>query len=179
MNKNYKGYQSGEERFEFLFFINEKHLICKRAFDVRDYNDKSRESLEIKTMMDSIAGMNLNSIGTMGIIPTFLKKRSIEDSWLNYRPYINQTQEDVLYNNTQKQNSFKFEVRVDGETLATSYFDGNNFSPSARWDINILELVPEILSEIRYYLSKKNYTKNYGSVKLKRHNIFLGENVKY
>lgn len=175
MNKNTRNYTQNE-KIEFLFFINEKHLICKRTFDMYNYNDKARESLEIKTMMDNIAGVNINDIGRMGIIPTYLKKRSMEDSWLNYKPYFAQTKEDVLYNSGEKkQNSFRFEVKINNEIIGSSYFNGNNFSPSARWDIDINELVPEIISEIKDCLGRKTYTKKYGNVKLTRHNIFLGD----
>lgn len=171
-------YRTGKERFEFLFFKNDVNIICKKSFDVQNYNDNCRESLEMKIMMDNISRTNINSLGSMGIIPNFLKNRSMEDSWLNYKPYFSQSQDDILYllNKTVRSTSFKFEIRENGQTIATSYLDGDIFSPSANWEINISSIIPEILSEIKYAFTRKSYTHNYSSVKLKRNNTCLKEN---
>lgn len=69
-------------RFEFLFCIN-NHIICQRFFNVRDYNEDVLQSLELKDLIDSIAGTN-ESIAPLGIIPAFLKEKSVDFLWNNF-----------------------------------------------------------------------------------------------
>ena len=45
-----------DERFEFIFYIN-NHIICQRFFNIKNFNEDSLVSLEIKDMLDSIGGM--------------------------------------------------------------------------------------------------------------------------
>jgi len=69
-----------EQRFEFILYIN-NHIICQRFFHIRDFNEASPKSLEIKHLMDSICGTNINEFGQMGIIPNHLKKKSVDYVW--------------------------------------------------------------------------------------------------
>lgn len=121
--------------------------------------------------MGDLVGMNINEIGDMGIIPRFLKNKSLEYLWSYYDPYREQNQEDVFNQNIHdKVDQFKFEVKVDGTTLVSSSFSGNPFPPKVKYNVNIKELIPDIISEIRYYLTKNSYTRQYGDIKLNRQN---------
>ena len=64
-----------QERFEFMLRIN-GHPICQRYFDIRNFNEDSINSMEMKELMDTLAGMNNGDFGSMGIIPNFLKGKS-------------------------------------------------------------------------------------------------------
>lgn len=70
-----------EQRFEFILYIND-HIICQRYFNIRDYNENSVKSLEIKELMDNIVGMNNGDFGYLGIIPKYLKDKSVDYLWL-------------------------------------------------------------------------------------------------
>ena len=70
-----------EQRFEFVLYIN-KHIVCQRYFNIRDYNEDSPYSIEIKELMDRLVGMN--NVGRLGMIPNRLKNKSIEYLWKNY-----------------------------------------------------------------------------------------------
>ena len=70
--------------FEFSLRIN-NHIICQRYFSIKNYNNDSRESLEIKEMMDDIIGVNQEL--KLGIIPEFFKQQCIANS---YKPYYSQ-----------------------------------------------------------------------------------------
>jgi hypothetical protein len=54
-----------EQRFEFSLFIN-NHIICQRYFNVRDYNEDSIKSLEMKELIDNIVGVNNGTFGEIG-----------------------------------------------------------------------------------------------------------------
>lgn len=162
-----KQHTTEQPRFEFSLLIN-NNLICQRLFDVKGYNHQVKESLELREMMRDIVGINTNDLGAMGIIPSFLKKKSLEYLWGYYDPYRPQKTEEILYKNVnEKIDNFQFEVKVDGEILAVATFSGNQFPPKVRYSVDIRELIPEIIQEIKYYLSKNSYTSEYSGINLK------------
>jgi hypothetical protein len=81
-----------DQRFEFVLYIND-HIICQRYFNIYDFNEDSIKSLELKEMMDNIAGMNNGDYGSQGIIPNHLKEKSLTYLWDNYNPYFLQPEE--------------------------------------------------------------------------------------
>jgi len=144
-----------EQRFEFSLFIND-HIICQRFFNIRDYNEDSIKSLDMKELVDNIVGVNNGDFGKLGIIPNHLKNKSIDYLWNNYNPYIVQT-EDTSKQNYDKVDNFQFEIRVDKKIVGKGGFSGNLFPPKVRYAVDIKAIIPSIISEIRYYLSQKNY----------------------
>jgi hypothetical protein len=146
-----------EQRFEFIFYIND-HIICQRYFNIRDYNEDSINSFELKELIDNIAGMNNDSFGSMGIIPSFLKARAVDYLWVNYNPYYIQPEEGVK-NIFDKIDNFQFEIKVDKTSVAKTQFSGNFFPPKVRYDVHIKDIIPAIMAEIRHFLSQKNYSK--------------------
>jgi hypothetical protein len=145
-----------KERFEFVFYINDK-IICQRYFRIDNFNIDSISSYEIKDLMDIICGMNLGDYGYLGIIPTYLKNKTLDYLWDNYKPY--QTNNDQFLNiKNEKNDIFQFEIKIDGIMVSKSAFSGNYFHPKAKQNIDIKDIITEIISEIRYFLSRKNYT---------------------
>jgi hypothetical protein len=153
-----------EERFEFLLYIN-KHIICQRYFSIKDYNEEVVNSIELKELMDAIVGMNNNDFGSMGIIPKHLKKKSIEYLWKFYNPYMDK-KEDPYKNIHEKEDIFDFEIRVDKTPIAQSTFSGNFFPPQVRYQVDIKELIPNIINEIKNTLTQKKYETTYANVEL-------------
>lgn len=149
-----------EQRFEFVFYIN-KHIICQRYFSIKDYNEKSSKSLDIKEVMDRIVSIK----DPMGIIPQHLKKRSMEYLWKFYNPYA-PSKAEPFKNIFEKEDIFDFEIRVDKVAVAQSTFSGNYFPPQVRYQVDIKELIPNIISEIKDTLSQKKYTTKYADVQL-------------
>lgn len=139
-----------EQRFEFVLYIN-NHIICQRYFHIRDF-DESYSDLTIKDLMDSLTGINIDTAGNMGILPRYLKSKSVDYAWNVYNPYAT-TQEQVTKQSNDKIDDFQFEIKIDGRTVGKSMFSGNMFQPKVRYDVNIKEIIPSIISEIRYFLS--------------------------
>lgn len=166
MNNKRKKFE--QERFEFMLRIN-GHPICQRYFGIRDFNSDSIQSLEIKEMIDSIAGMNNGNTGSMGLIPDFLKKESRDYLWNYYNPYKVQIKEEINQRDIfEKEDVFTFEFRVDGKTVIETEFTGNYFPPRVRYQVNIKDIIPDIISEIRNTLSKNSYTDEYAETNLKQ-----------
>ncbi len=151
MNKTTK-----KTRFEFLLYINKKNIICQRYFDVDNYNDSFRYSSELGTLMHELTGMKMYNGGVLGMgkIPNHLKKLSNNFLWDNYNPHKKQTKDEVFVQNIfEKPDDFQFEIKVDGKVIAVSTFSGNYFPPRVRYQVDILEIIPEIVSEIRHYIN--------------------------
>lgn len=154
-----------EQRFEFVLFIN-NHIICQRYFNIRHYNEESTNSLEIKELMDNLIGMNNTSIGACGIIPNQLKSKSVDFLWNSFNPYADKQQDDITRNIFEKEDNFQLEIKVDKNVVAKGEFSGNFFQPKVRYQVDIKEIIPQIISEIREYMSQKNYKAEYGDIVL-------------
>lgn len=153
-----------EQRFEFVLYIN-KNIICQRYFSIKNYNEKSLNSLDLKRLMDSLVGMNNGQFGSLGLIPAHLKAKAVDYLWKNYNPYY-QKKEDVAKNIFEKEDTFDFEIKVDKMTVAQSTFSGNFFPPQVRYQVDIKEIIPVIISEIKNVLGQKKYITKYGDVVL-------------
>jgi hypothetical protein len=145
-----------EQRFEFVLYIN-NNIICQRYFNIRDYNEDILNSYDLKELVDKITGFNNGNYGGLGIIPKYLQKKSMEYLWGNYNPYMVQNEETVKPVVSDKQDSFQFEIKVDKNSVIKSEFSGNFFPPKVRYAVDVREIIPSIMNEIRYYFSQKNY----------------------
>lgn len=152
-----------EERFEFLLYIN-NHIICQRNFPIKDYNEESIKSLEIKELMDSLIGMNNGDFGTLGIIPHYFKQKSKRYCWENFNEYSDKQSEEPIRNIFERIDNFQVEIKVDKKTVAKGEFIGNYFQPKVRYQVDIREIIPQITNEIRYFLSQKNYVTEYENI---------------
>lgn len=146
-----------EQRFEFILYIND-NIICQRYFNIRDFNEDSSSSLELNELMKNIVGMNNGGFGELGIIPNYLKNKSIDYLWDNYKPYLPQSDEPTK-NIWDKIDNFQFEIKIDKISVAKSGFSGNFFQPKVRYAVDVREIIPSIMTEIRNFLSQKKYKK--------------------
>jgi len=143
-----------EQRFEFVLRIN-NHIICQRYFNIRDFDDDQIIGLyEMKDLMDNICGMNNGQFGSLGIIPRFLKEKSVDYLWSNYNPYFSNSETNNK-SNSDRIDNFQFEIRIDKRTVSQSIFSGNAFPPKVRYAVDIKEIIPNIINEIREQLSRK------------------------
>jgi hypothetical protein len=150
-------YNKKEElRFQFVLYIND-NIICQRYFNIIGFDELSIDSLEIKELMESIGGMNNGDHGSLGIIPRYLQKKSITYLWDNYNPYSIQNDENPKSIFERKDN-FQFEIKVDEKTVGKTEFSGNYFPPKIRYAVDVREIIPEIMGEIRSHLTQKKYT---------------------
>ncbi len=103
--------------------------------------------------------MNNGAFGELGIIPNHLKNKTLTFMWDGYNPYSTAQEDTSNRNIFEKLDNFQFELKVDKETVAKGQFCGNYFPPKVRYAVDIKEIIPSIMSEIRYFLSLKKYTK--------------------
>lgn len=153
MKNNFKNKKCG-----FALYIND-HIICERWFYVKYFNSDVKYSTEIKILMDNISGMNNREFGKLGIIPSHLKNLSANFLWEKHNPYKQSVSE--VRNIFENEDRFTFEVKTENETLATSYFSANNFPSEIRTQVDIKDIIPAIVSEIKYFFSLESYEHNY------------------
>lgn len=150
-------YNKNEElRYQFVLYIND-NIICQRYFNIPNFNEESLKSLELKDLMENIGGINNGKLGSLGIIPRYLQKKSLTYMWDNYNPYATQNDENNK-NIFERKDNFQFEIKVDEKTISKTEFSGNYFPPKIRYAVDVREIIPEIISEVKYSLSQKKYT---------------------
>lgn len=156
--------------FEFLFKIND-NIICQRYFNIKNYNPKCRESLEMKDMIDEVMGMD-NPLN-LGILPEFFKKKCVESTWESYNPHQYQSRTKINSKNIyDKEDIFKFEVLERKEVVASGMFNGSPFQSGVRFNIRINEHINEIINVITFYMSLDKYQDKYADIKLERYNKY-------
>jgi hypothetical protein len=155
MNKNVN---FSNQKFEFVFRIN-NNIICQRYFSLDGYNRNVLKSDELKTLMDSIAGMNNGDFGSCGIIPKFLKDKSVDYLWDRFDPYSEvRREEDASEKDIFKnEDVFTFEIKVDKNVVAKSTFSGNWFPTVVRYQVNIKPIIPNIIEEINEFFTREQY----------------------
>jgi hypothetical protein len=147
-----------EERFEFVLYIN-NNIIVQRYFQVPNYNKAFRFSMEVKTLMDEVMGMNNGAFGSLGMIPDSFKEQTMRESWDYYNPYYSQDQDKIKSRDLfSKEDIFSLELKVDKRVVGKAQFCGNYFPPSVRHSVNINPIIPDIINTMKHYMSLKEYT---------------------
>jgi hypothetical protein len=146
------------QKFEFLLKIN-NNIICQRYFNVDGYNQDILKSIELKELIDSLCGMNNGSFGSCGIVPKFLKDKSVDYLWDRYDPYseIRKEDESIEKNIFKNEDIFTFEIKVDKNIVSKSIFSGNYFPTMVRYQVNIKPIISNIIEEITEFFTRKEY----------------------
>lgn len=138
--------------YEFVLYINNK-IICQRFFNIKGLDENETHFPNIKELADALCGINNGDFGLPGIIPSYLKNKTYEYLWDNYNPHVIQNQEDIKVQ-TEKNDYFQFEIKVKKRPIMKTGFSATYYPPRVRYAVDIKEIIPNIISEIKYYLMK-------------------------
>lgn len=145
-----------EERYEFLLYIN-NNIIVQRFFSIPYANEDVIYSMDLKWLFDTCTEL----------IKANLMKKTREELWGRYNPYNKQTQDRVPTEGVyDRPGTFTFEIRVDKNTVIKGDFDGSIYSLGARYKIDIKELIPVIIRNIKTVFKQKEFTEFYDKVEL-------------
>jgi hypothetical protein len=133
------------QNYDFELLINNK-IICKRYFNIRDYNNKCRKSYEIKEMISDL----------VLTIENQLKLKSIDSLWDSYNPYVSKNVSNVNERNN-KNDMFKLNISLDSKIIISGYFDANKYQPKIRYQVDIKPIIPTLMKTIRFYMSISDY----------------------
>lgn len=140
-----------EQRFEFLLYINDK-IICQRFFNIWGYNEKAIGSFDLNNM----------SHDCVEIIKRSMKNKTLEYLWKYYDPYKEQEDSEISKRGIyEKIDDFQFEVRIDKKSVIKRQFNGNPYPPKVRYQVDIKDIIHDIISNVRYHLTKDEYVYNF------------------
>lgn len=144
-------------RFEFVLSLN-GHIICQRLFDIKGYNEEVLKSMDLKYLVDDC----------VELIENDLKEKSVEQLWKYFNPYAEQTQEEIDKNKfiSEKQRYFDFAIKVDGKPVIEKRFDGHYYSLNAKLQVDIKDIIPVLINEIRSTFSRKKVDKKFAEITL-------------
>ncbi len=151
MKKKYQSYP-----YEFLFLINGNPIVG-RNFPIKDFNEDSLHSYELKETIDAAAG----------VIKRLFKNKTYEymDKYFNYYTPVN-TESSNIANIYENEDFFTIQIKVRGRVVCERIFSGNDYPPNVRYDVDIRKIIPEIIEILQQGLSEKNYTKKYENYSL-------------
>jgi len=165
-----------KERFEFLFKIN-GNIICQRYFPIIGYSGDEAEYLKDFTPNPNHLFKSKELfLLTDSIRNKFIKhmtKKSVDYLWSTYNPYKEQTQEELDTKRVRreekslKKDFYTFEIKVDNKVISESIIPadafppGDKFNPGPRYNVDIKELIPLIMAEIRNCFTRKKYSSEY------------------
>ena len=133
------------QNYDFELLINNK-IICKRYFNIINYNNNCKKSYEIKEMISDL----------ILTIENQLKLKSINSLWDSYNPYVSKNVSNVTERNN-KNDMFKLNISVDSKIIISGYFDGNKYQPKIRYQVDIKPIIPTLMKTIRFYMSFSDY----------------------
>tara|TARA_R100001594_G_scaffold137503_1_gene180593 strand:- start:839 stop:1300 length:462 start_codon:yes stop_codon:yes gene_type:complete len=135
-------------KFEFLLKIN-GNIICQRYFNVRDFNEKTLDSIELLDEVNYIKSK----------LKEHLKMRSLNylyDQYNSYTNVVNLSEQDL---EGSEDEVFEIEIRKDGKNIIHTFLPSNCYPTRVRYTVDIRPMIPRILGDLSDTLSLKKPVK--------------------
>ena len=127
-------------KFEFLLTLD-GNIICQRYFNVRDFNPKTKKSMNLHEEVKYICAE----------ISEDLKMKSSDYMCENQNYFL--SNENVEDNEPQKEEYFLLEVKLNDDVFISRIFPAHVYHPKARYAVDVRPKVRKILSELTDVLS--------------------------
>lgn len=141
-------------KVEFLVKLNE-NIVVQRFFNVRNFNEEVRYSLEIKESLDWVCEILQDQL------------------WEKTHDYMNENKELIINDpsvmNTSKTDGpewFNVSIKLGEQTICQKGFDAKPYPPKARYTVDIRPDIKNILAELTDIFSGKNFSKTYMNYQL-------------
>jgi hypothetical protein len=135
-------------KFEFLLTL-ENNIVCQRFFNVRNYNPKSKNSLDLHYEIQNICNE----------ITHDLKIKTVD--------YLNENREYFYgLNNVENSNEsgkeyFSLKIKMGDVVFIERVFLSDIFHPKVRYAVDIRPNLKRYLSDLTQILSSKDLEKTY------------------
>jgi len=136
-------------KLEFLMMVND-NIIVQRFFNVRDYNPKAKNSVELLEYMN----------GLVSDIQYSLKMKSVT--------YLLENQYDITNNPSILNTSFTDDaeyfnifIKQNDKTICHRRIDAKLYPPKIRYTVDIRQQIKNVLHEFTDIFSKKDLTFEY------------------
>lgn len=140
-------------KFEFLLTLD-NNIICQRYFNVKNYNPKSKRSLELYDYLKEISEEICEDLKTKTY--DFLYENQ------NYLLNFGDT-EEVIEN---KKEDFLLEIKYNEEVFISRVFPAQYYHPKVRYSVDIRPILKRVLSNLTDILSSEEVKTTYLNYKL-------------
>lgn len=140
-------------KFEFLLTLD-NNIICQRYFNVKNYNPKSKRSLELYDYLKEISEE----------ICEDLKIKTYDFLYENQNYLLNfGDTEEVIEN---KKEDFLLEIKYNEEVFISRVFPAQYYHPKVRYSVDIRPILKRVLSNLTDILSSEEVKTTYLNYKL-------------
>jgi hypothetical protein len=136
-------------KMEFLLTLND-NIVVQRFFNVRGFNPKAKNSLELYEFMKSLKEELQYYLKMKTVIYMMDNRSSIESD-----PSIMNT------SFTDGPEVFNLFVKVGEQTICHRVFDGKLFPPKVRYTVDVRPFLKDVLRELTDIFSNRNLTYEY------------------
>ena len=137
------------QKVEFLMTLNDR-IIVQRFFNVRGYNHKNRNSVELNEYLTHLVdGIKYN-----------LKMKTVE-YMMDNRALIESNPSVLNTSMTEDAELFNIQIKLEDTTICHRQFDAKLFPPKVRYTVDIRPFIKNALYELTDIFSSKNLTFEY------------------
>ena len=136
-------------KMEFLLTLND-NIVVQRFFNVRGYNPKAKNSLELYEFMKALSE-ELHYYLKMKTVVYMMDNRDA----ISHDPKIMET------SFTEGPENFNLFVKVGDTTICQRQFNGKLYPPKVRYTVDVRPFLKEVLRELTDIFSEKKLTYEY------------------
>jgi hypothetical protein len=136
-------------KMEFLLTLND-NIVVQRFFNVRGYNPKAKNSLELYEFMKALSEE----------LHYYLKMKTVV-YMMDNRDAIEHDASIMETSFTDGPEIFNLFVKVGEQTICHRVFDGKLFPPKVRYTVDVRPFLKEVLRELTDIFSNNKLTYKY------------------
>ena len=136
-------------KMEFLLTLND-NIVVQRFFNVRGYNPKAKNSLELYEFMKALSEE----------LHYYLKMKTVA-YMMDNRDAIEHDASIMDTSFTDGPEIFNLYVKVGEQTICHRVFDGKLFPPKVRYTVDVRPFLKEVLRELTDIFSNNKLTYKY------------------
>jgi hypothetical protein len=123
-------------KMEFLLTLNEQ-IIVQRFFNVRDYNPRAKNSLDVYEHMRYISE----------VLQMDLKRRTV-NYMLDNKDQIMEDDSVLKTSMTEGDENFNIYIKINDETICHRQFNAKLFPPKVRYTVDVRPYLKNILRDL-------------------------------
>jgi hypothetical protein len=136
-------------KMEFLLTLND-NIVVQRFFNVRNYNPKAKNSLDLYEFMKSLSEE----------LHYYLKMKTVV-YMMDNRDSIEHDASIMNTSFTDGPEIFNLFVRVGEQTICHRVFDGKRYPPKVRYTVDVRPFLKDVLRELTDIFSNNKLSYKY------------------
>jgi hypothetical protein len=136
-------------KMEFLLTLND-NIVVQRFFNVRNYNPKAKNSLELYEFMKALSEE----------LHYYLKMKTVV-YMMDNRDSIEHDASIMNTSFTDGAEVFNLFVKVGEQTICHRVFDGKRYPPKVRYTVDVRPFLKDVLRELTDIFSNNKLTYQY------------------